>query len=190
MIYLLLFWEFAKVAIFCVGGGYASMPLIQSAVVDTYHWMSLGEFVDIFTISQMTPGPIGINAATFAGQKIAGFGGAVCATVGFCTPSLIIGIALTRLFFSYGDIGAIRGILNGLRPAVVALIAAAGISFVILALWNVEKLPEDMAAVDPLGVIILAGSLAAVRRKVGVIKLLAGTGVAGLVLGLIQQSLH
>ena len=104
MIYLTLFWEFAKVGIFCVGGGYASMPLIQAAVV--------------------------------------------------------------------------------------ALIAAASISFVILALWNVETLPEDMAAVDPLGVIILAGSLAAVRRKVGVIKLLAGTGVAGLVLGIIQQSLH
>ena len=188
MIYLTLFWEFAKVGIFCVGGGYASMPLIQAAVVDTYHWMSLGEFVDIFTISQMTPGPIGINAATFAGMKIAGIPGAVCATVGFCTPSLILGIILAKLFFRYGDIGPIRGILNGLRPAVVALIAAAGISFVILALWNVETLPEDnMAAVDPLGVIILAGSLAAVRRKVGVIKLLAGTGVAGLVLGIIQQ---
>ncbi len=190
MIYLTLFWEFAKVGIFCVGGGYASMPLIQAAVVDAYHWMSLGEFVDIFTISQMTPGPIGINAATFAGMKIAGIPGAVCATVGFCTPSLILGIVLANLFFKYGDIGPIRGILNGLRPAVVALIAAAGISFVILALWNVENLPEDMTAVDPLGVIILAGSLAAVRRKVGVIKLLAGTGVSGLVLGIIQQSLH
>ena len=189
MIYLLLFWEFAKVAIFCVGGGYASMPLIQSAVVDTYHWMSLGEFVDIFTISQMTPGPIGVNAATFAGQKIAGFGGAVCATVGFCTPSLIIGIALTRLFFSYGDIGAIRGILNGLRPAVVALIAAAGISFIVLALWNTETLPADLTTIDPLGIIILTGSLVAVRRKIGVIRLLAGSGIIGLLLGIAQQYL-
>ena len=86
MIYLLLFWEFAKVGIFCVGGGYASMPLIQSSVVDTYHWLSLSEFVDIFTISQMTPGPIGINAATFAGMKIAGILGAISATLGFVTP--------------------------------------------------------------------------------------------------------
>ena len=108
MIYLILFWEFAKVGIFCVGGGYASMPLIQAAVVDTYHWMSLGEFVDIFTISQMTPGPIGINAATFAGMKIAGIPGAVCATVGFCTPSLLLGIILANLFFRYGNIGPIR----------------------------------------------------------------------------------
>ena len=189
MIYLTLFWEFAKVGIFCVGGGYASMPLIQAAVVDTYRWMSLGEFVDIFTISQMTPGPIGINAATFAGMKIAGIPGAVCATVGFCTPSLILGIVLANLFFKYGDIGPIRGILNGLRPAVVALIAAAGISFVVLALWNEETLPDDLTTIDPLGVIILLVALAAVRRKIGVIKLLAATGVAGLVLGIIQQNL-
>ena len=79
MIYALLFWEFCKVGAFCVGGGYASMPLIQASAVDTFHWLSMSEFVDIFTISQMTPGPIGINAATFVGTKIAGLGGAVAA---------------------------------------------------------------------------------------------------------------
>ena len=189
MIYLTLFWEFAKVGIFCVGGGYASMPLIQAAVVDAYHWMSLGEFVDIFTISQMTPGPIGINAATFAGMKIAGIPGAICATVGFCTPSLILGIVLANLFFRYGDIGPIRGILNGLRPAVVALIAAAGISFIVLALWNTETLPADLTTIDPLGIIILTGSLVAVRRKIGVIRLLASSGIIGLLLGIAQQYL-
>ena len=87
MIYCLLFWEFAKVGLFCVGGGYASMPLIEASVVDTYHGLTLSEFVDIFTISQMTPGPIGINAATFAGMKVAGIGGAVAATLGFAAPS-------------------------------------------------------------------------------------------------------
>ena len=72
MIYLQLFFEFAKVSIFCVGGGYASMPLIQAAVVDERGWLTLAQFIDIFTISQMTPGPIGINAATFAGMTVAG----------------------------------------------------------------------------------------------------------------------
>ena len=72
MIYLLLYWEFVKVGLFCVGGGYASMPLIQAAVVDGNHWLSLSEFVDIFTISQMTPGPIGINAATFIANHFFG----------------------------------------------------------------------------------------------------------------------
>lgn len=185
MIYLTLFWEFCKVGIFCVGGGYASMPLIQAAVVDSYHWLSLSEFVDIFTISQMTPGPIGINAATFAGMKIAGTLGAIAATVGFCTPSLIIGIALAHIFLKYGDIGPIRGILNGLRPAVIALIIGAGISFIVLAVWNEEILPADLSSFDPVGIFILLAALAAVRKKVGVIPLLAGSGVLGLILGII-----
>ena len=178
MIYCLLFWEFAKVGLFCVGGGYASMPLIQASVVDTYHWLTLGEFIDIFTISQMTPGPIGINAATFAGMKVAGVGGAVAATLGFAAPSLLLGILLARLFFRYGDIGPIRGALNGLRPAVVALISAAGISFLFLALWNTETLPTDWSRIDLRGALILALSLAAARQKISVVKLLLGSGLA------------
>ncbi len=184
MIYAILFWEFCKVGMFCVGGGYASMPLIQACVVDTYHWLSMSEFVDIFTISQMTPGPIGINAATFVGTKIAGVGGAVCATVGFVTPSLIIGIGLARIFLKYGDIGPVRGILNGLRPAVIALICAASISFILLALWNTETMPHDVLSASPGGIVILAASLLAVRRHIGVIKVLLGSGILGLVLGL------
>ena len=186
MLYLLLFWVFVKVGIFCVGGGYASMPLIQASVVDTYHWLSMSEFVDIFTISQMTPGPIGINAATFAGMKVAGLGGAVAATFGFVAPSLILGIILARLFFKYGDIGPIRGILNGLRPAVVALICAAGISFILLALWNTEAWPEDFRQIDLRGLLIFVLALIAVRRKLGVIRVLVGSGILGLLLGFIK----
>ena len=185
MIYCLLFWEFAKVGLFCVGGGYASMPLIEASIVDTYHWLTLSEFVDIFTISQMTPGPIGINAATFAGMKVAGIGGAVAATLGFAAPSLILGIFLARLFFRYGDIGPIRGILNGLRPAVVALIIAAGVSFILLALWNTETIPPNWSSVDLRGALILALALFAVRRKTGVIKLLFGSGILSVVLSLV-----
>jgi chromate transporter len=180
MIYLQLFWEFAKVGMFCVGGGYASMPLIQASVVDTWHWLSLSEFVDIFTISQMTPGPIGINAATFAGMKVTGFGGAVAATFGFVAPSLILGVILANLFFKYGDIGPIRGVLNGLRPAVIALICAAGISFIFLALWNTETWPEELSKIDWKGLLILGLSLAAIRHKFGVIRVLLGSGILGL----------
>ena len=170
MIYWLLFFEFAKISLVCVGGGYASMPLIQAAVVDTYHWLSLSEFIDIFTISQMTPGPIGINAATFAGMKIAGF---LC-------------IALAKIIFKYGDLGAIHGILNGLRPAVMALIAAACVSFVLLAVWNAEKMPKDLLGTfDAKGAVILIAALIAVRMKIGVIKVLLASGVAGLILGLV-----
>lgn len=188
MIYLTLYWEFIKVGLFCVGGGYASMPLIQASVVDACHWLTLSEFVDIFTISQMTPGPIGINAATFSGMKIAGLGGAIAATFGFVTPSLILCIVVARLVFKYGDIATIRGILNGLRPAVIALICAAGLSFITLALWNLETLPTDpLHTLDPLGAAMLLGSYIAVRKKVSVIRLLAGSGVVCLLLGIVLK---
>ncbi|MBQ7705779.1 MAG: chromate transporter [Selenomonadaceae bacterium] len=184
MIYFQLFLEFAKISLVCVGGGYASMPLIQAVVVDNYHWLTLPEFIDVFTISQMTPGPIGINAATFAGMKTAGIGGAICATMGFVTPSLFLCIALAKIIFKYGELGAIHGILNGLRPAVIALIAAACISFVLMAVWNVEEMPQDFSSTfDWKGAVILIGALIAVRMKIGVIKVLIAAGAAGLILG-------
>ncbi|MBR1885937.1 MAG: chromate transporter [Schwartzia sp.] len=189
MLCLLLFWEFAKIGIFCVGGGYASMPLIQAAVVDAHHWLSLSEFIDIFTISQMTPGPIGINAATFAGMKVAGLPGAAAATLGFVTPSFVLCIAVARLFFRYGSIGAIQGLLNGLRPAVVALICAAGLSFVALSLFGMETFPKELAAMqsafDSRSALILALALVAARKKINVIHILLASGILGLVMGMI-----
>lgn len=187
MIYLELFWSFVQVGLFCVGGGYASMPLIQAQVIDVHGWLSMSEFIDIFTISQMTPGPIGINAATFVGMKVAGFLGAIVATLGFVTPSFILGIILAKLFFKYGNIGVIKGILNGLRPAVVALICSAGMSFIFLALFNTEKMPINVADIDYLGLLVLIVAFIAVRKKVGIIKILAGSGVLGLILGLIGK---
>lgn len=187
MIYLELFWSFVQVGLFCVGGGYASMPLIQAQVIDVHVWLSISEFIDIFTISQMTPGPIGINAATFVGMKVAGFLGAIVATLGFVTPSFILGIILAKLFFKYGNIGVIKGILNGLRPAVVALICSAGMSFIFLALFNTEKMPINVADIDYLGLFVLIVAFIAVRKKVGIIKILAGSGVLGLILGLIGK---
>ena len=187
MIYLELFWSFVQVGLFCVGGGYASMPLIQAQVIDIHAWLSMSEFIDIFTISQMTPGPIGINAATFVGMKVAGFLGAIVATLGFVTPSFILGIILAKLFFKYGNIGMIKGILNGLRPAVVALICSAGMSFIFLALFNTEKMPINVADIDYLGLFVLIVAFIAVRKKVGIIKILAGSGVLGLILGLIGK---
>ena len=187
MIYLELFWSFVQVGLFCVGGGYASMPLIQAQVIDVHGWLSMSEFIDIFTISQMTPGPIGINAATFVGMKVAGFLGAIVATLGFVTPSFILGIILAKLFFKYGNIGMIKGILNGLRPAVVALICSAGMSFIFLALFNTEKMPINVADIDYLGLFVLIVAFIAVRKKVGIIKILAGSGVLGFILGLIGK---
>lgn len=186
MIYWQLFWSFVQVGVFCVGGGYASMPLIEAQVVHLHGWISLQEFIDIFTISQMTPGPIGINAATFVGTKVAGLGGAISATAGFIFPSFIIMLTLVWLMYKYKDIGVVRGVLNGLRPAVVAFIASAGVGFICLALWNTESLPQNWRQCSLTGVIILPLAFIAMRYKLGVIKVLLASGILGLILGVMQ----
>ena len=179
-ILLQLFISFATVGLFCVGGGYASMPLIQAEVIDKHAWLTMNEFVDIFTLSQMTPGPIGINAATFVGSKVAGIPGSLAATAGFVFPSVFIVLFLGYLYYKYGDVAAVRGILNGLRPAVVALIGSAGVNFILLAFWDKEKLPIDVGQTDLIAVLIFVLALVAQKKKLGSIKLLASSGVAGL----------
>lgn len=145
MIYLQLFWSFLKIGLFSFGGGYAAMPLIQSQVVAEHEWLTMREFTDLITISQMTPGPIAVNSATFVGIKIAGIPGALAATIGCILPSCIIVTLIASLYLKYKNMAVLQGILNSLRPAVVAMIASAGISIMITAFWGSEEfiaLPE------------------------------------------------
>ena len=140
MIYLELFWGFLKIGLFSFGGGYAAMPLIQEHVVSMHNWLSMAEFTDLITISQMTPGPIAINSATFVGIKIAGIPGALVSTAGCILPSCIIVLMIAKLYMKYRGMHMLQGILNSLRPAVVAMIASAGISVLITALWGSAEL--------------------------------------------------
>ena len=128
MIYLQLFLSFLQIGMFSFGGGYAAMPLIQGQVVKAHAWLSMAEFTDLITISQMTPGPIAVNSATFVGLKIAGVFGAFAATLGCILPSCIIVTIIARLYLKYRKLSMLQGILKSLRPAVVAMIGAAGIS--------------------------------------------------------------
>ena len=136
MIYLYLFVSFLQVGMFSFGGGYAAMPLIQEQVVTIHHWLDISEFTDLVTISQMTPGPISINAATFVGIKVAGIPGAVVATGGCILPSCVVVIIIAKVYLKYRKMGMLQGILNALRPAVIAMIASAGISILITAFWG------------------------------------------------------
>ena len=99
MIYLQLFLSFLQVGMFSIGGGYAAMPLIQSQVVVENSWLTMKEFTDLVTIAEMTPGPIAINAATFVGIRVSGFGGALAATFGSIFPALIIVSVLAYVYF-------------------------------------------------------------------------------------------
>ena len=136
MIYLQLFISFLQIGMFSFGGGYAALPLIQGQVVTLHHWLSMEEFTDLITISQMTPGPIAVNSATFVGIKIAGIPGAAVATLGCILPSCVIVTLLAKLYLKYRNMGMLQGILGSLRPAVVAMIASAGISILITAFWG------------------------------------------------------
>ena len=136
MIYLQLFLSFLQIGLFSFGGGYAAMPLIQGQVVTQHGWLSMEEFTDPITISQMTPGPIAINSATFVGIKIAGIPGALVATGGCILPSCVIVTLIAKLYLKYRNMAMLQGVLNSLRPAVVAMIASAGISILLTAFWG------------------------------------------------------
>ena len=101
MILLQLFWSFLQIGLFSFGGGYAAMPLIQAQIVTQHGWLGMAEFTDLVTISQMTPGPIAINAATFVGLRVAGVSGALAATVGCMLPSCVLVTLLARLYLRY-----------------------------------------------------------------------------------------
>lgn len=136
MIYLQLFLSFLQIGLFSFGGGYAAMPLIQGQVVTLHGWLTISEFTDLITISQMTPGPIAVNSATFVGMKIAGIPGAMVATAGCILPSCILVTILARLYLKYRNLDLLQGVLKSLRPAVVAMIASAGILILKNAFWG------------------------------------------------------
>ena len=136
MIYLKLFLSFLQIGLFSFGGGYAAMPLIQEQVVSLHHWLSLSEFTDLITISQMTPGPIAVNSATFVGTKIAGPLGAIVATIGCILPSCIIVTIIAYFYLKYKHMKALQEVLNYLRPAVISLIATAGVSILVTAFFG------------------------------------------------------
>lgn len=119
MIYLKLFLSFLQIGLFSFGGGYAAMPLIQEQVVTQHGWLTMTEFTDLITISQMTPGPIAINAATFVGSKIAGVPGSVAATCGCILPSCIIVTLIAWFYLRYKKMKMFQSVLESLRPAVV-----------------------------------------------------------------------
>ncbi len=169
-----LFITFFQIGLFSFGGGYAVLPLIEAEAVHGHAWLTMQEFADLVTISQMTPGPIAINASTFVGQRVGGFVGAIVATAGCIMPSCIIALILAYLYYKYNNLRLIKGALLGLRPAVVSLIAGAGISIGILAMFN-EAGDIQLYAI-PLFLVCL---VLLNKWKVDPIKVIAGTGFLG-----------
>lgn len=183
MIWLELFISFFQIGLFSIGGGYAALPLIQNQVVTGHGWLTVTEFADVVTLSQMTPGPIALNAATFVGTRIAGLPGALIATAGVVTPSVIIVLALAAVYVKFKGHGVLEGILGGLRPAVVGLIASAALGLILLALYGEAGFSLSLQALDLKALGLLVGAFIVLRRfKPDPIVVMSGCGVIGVVM--------
>lgn len=126
MIYLILFGEFFKIGLFAIGGGLAALPFLYD-LADKYTWFSHSGLTDMIAVSESTPGPLGVNMATYAGFQAAGIGGGVVATIGLIMPSVIISLVICRFLVCLADTPIVGDIFYGLRPAVAGLIAAVAI---------------------------------------------------------------
>ena len=175
MIYLQLFLSFLQIGAFSFGGGYAALPLIRHQVVEANGWLQLSEFTDLITISQMTPGPIAVNSATFVGLKVAGIPGAV-------VPSCILVSLIAKLYLKYRSMDLLQGVLKGLRPAVVALIASAGVDIMVSALniGGQGRIKLQMA-------VIFAICLVLLRKKWNPILVMVLAGVMQVIYGYIMM---
>ena len=189
MIYIYLFITFFEIGLFGFGGGYGMLSLIQGEVVHHWHWMDTGEFTDIVAISQMTPGPVGINSATYCGYtavKNAGYGapmavlGSATATFALVLPSLILMILISMMFMKYIKTQVVQSVFQGLRPAVVGLLAAAT-----LLLMTPENFSTPSVNPWQFGVscFLFAATFVGTKfLKINPIRMIAYSAIAGLVL--------
>lgn len=178
-----LFFVFMQVGLFSVGGGYAAIPLIQEQIVNRYGLMTLEEFSDLITVAEMTPGPIAINSATFVGMRLAGIPGVLICSIGCIIPSFCICLILAHFYYKYRTVSGVQVVLGALRPAVVALIGSAGVSILMLGLYQREHINQawgDIRFVE-LGIFLIA--LFILRKyKVSAVAIILGSGVAGTLL--------
>lgn len=137
MIFLRLFYEFFKVGLFSVGGGLATLPFLYN-LSDTMGWFTYSDVTDMIAIAESTPGAIGINMSTYAGYLVAGVPGGIIATLGLVCPSIIVILIIANLLKKFKDNKYVQSAFFGLRPASMAMIAAAGIGVVKVALINID----------------------------------------------------
>lgn len=181
MLYLQLFYTFFKIGLFGFGGGYAMLSMIQGEVVTRYGWLTSQEFTDIVAISQMTPGPIGINSATYVGFTATGsVWGSIIATLAVVLPSFILMLAISKFFLKYQKHPVVEAVFSGLRLAVVGLLASAAL--VLMNAENFSSPKEDMYSFIISCLIFLVAFVGTRKYKINPILMIVACGIAGLIL--------
>ena len=176
-----LFFAFLKIGAVSIGGGYAILPLIQSEMVENFGWLSQQDFVNLITLSQMTPGPIAINSATFVGMRVGGIPGAILASFGCVIVGVLISISLYRFFQKHKDNHSVSYVLISLRAVSIGLIISASISIFMSALLNVSNAPIVVGKINIAAILIFGVGFFLLRyKKMNPIIILILSGVIGL----------
>ena len=194
-LFLQLFWVFFVIGIFTIGGGYAMLSLIQTQVVTAHSWLSESAFTDIVAISQMTPGPIGINCATYVGYEVVHAGGgshligilgSFTATFAIVLPSFLIVLTIVRFYTKFKGNKLFEGVLSWIRPAAIGLIGAAAIILMFKVDWSAARpaveLVRDNFPDWISWVLFAAAAVASLFFKIGPIPIIIAGGVLGLLI--------
>lgn len=177
MIYIQLIISYLKIGFFGFGGGYAMLSFIHHEVVVRHGWISGAELADIIAISQMTPGPIAVNSATYIGYTVGGWAGAIIATIAVCAPAMTLMVLITKWFIRLRNNHYVDNIVHALHPVVIAMIGAAGIALIF---------PEDSSSnsfIDPWSWALFAiAFIATATKKVSLVMIIIASAVAGVVI--------
>lgn len=176
MIYLQLFLSYLKIGFFGFGGGYAMLSLIQNEIVVQNQWLTNAEFTDIVAISQMTPGPIAINSATYIGYSIAGFWGSVVATIAVCLPALTLMILITKFFLMLQSNRYVKAAMSGMRIIIISMIGSAAL------LLMFPTSSDGCGFIDHWSWIIFGVTIYASYKKVNPILLIVLSAIVGIVI--------
>ena len=188
MLYLRLFWEFFKTGLFSVGGGMATLPFLY-AMSDKTGWFTHAQLADMIAVGESTPGPIGVNMATYVGFTTAGIPGAVIATIGLVTPSVIVILIIARVLQAFRESKYVDAAFYGLRPCSLGLIAAAGALVVKVSLFHVEALASgawlsffNWKAIVLAALLLVLTRAVKATKKLHPIVFILGSAVIGVVL--------
>ena len=173
---LQLVWSYLKIGFFGFGGGYAMLSLIHSEVVVRNEWLTNGEFSDIIAISQMTPGPIALNSATYIGYEVAGVLGSIVATTAVCIPALTLMMLLTRFFLKLHNNRYVQSVVLAMRPVVVGMIMSAALLLIF------PHSNDGRSFIDGWSWLIFALALLGSAKKINPILLIVVSGIAGVVI--------
>lgn len=184
MLYLELFLQFFFIGALSFGGGYVSLPLIQKTVVERQGWLTFAEFADVLTLSEVTPGPVALNAASFAGYRTAGLAGSIAATLGCTAPSCIIVSILAVLYVKFRRKNVFSNLLTTIRPAVCAMIFSSFSAVASLALFGTSVFSEiALSALNTVSLLLFAGALLLMgTKKIPPAAVIVLSGLCGVIL--------